>query len=107
MPESGLDEAIKIIRTLLKKRTGRSWSVRRENGSSYGWITIMAPPRRCTADFGYLNAEDQATLAAIFGECHHQGIMIHTGNGVRAKYACQAAGVELPAHVRVAQPDWD
>jgi hypothetical protein len=41
-------EAIKAIRTALKRRTGRTWSVTGGRGTAWGWITIEAPPKRRT-----------------------------------------------------------
>ncbi len=40
------DEAIKKIRTELKKKTGKSWSVTGGRGTGWGWIEVTAPPRR-------------------------------------------------------------
>jgi hypothetical protein len=42
------DDAIKAIRTALKKRTGRTWSVTGGKGTAWGWIEISSPPRRRT-----------------------------------------------------------
>ena len=40
------DEAVKRIRTALKKRTGKTWSVKRGRGTGYCWLKVAAPPRR-------------------------------------------------------------
>ena len=40
------NEAIKTIRTELKKKTGKSWSVTGGRGTGWGWIEVTAPPRR-------------------------------------------------------------
>jgi hypothetical protein len=42
------DETIKAIRTALKRRSGKTWSVTGGRGTAGGWINISAPPRRCT-----------------------------------------------------------
>ena len=34
------DEAIKAIRTALKRRTGKTWSVKGGRGTAWGWLTI-------------------------------------------------------------------
>lgn len=43
------DEAIKAIRSALKRRSGRAWSVTCDRGTAAGWIHITAPPKRRTA----------------------------------------------------------
>jgi hypothetical protein len=40
------DDAIKLIREALKKRSGKAWSVTGGRGTGWGWITIAAPPAR-------------------------------------------------------------
>jgi hypothetical protein len=40
------DDAISAIRTALRKRSGKAWSVKGGRGTSSGWITISSPPRR-------------------------------------------------------------
>lgn len=40
------DDAIKLIREALKRRSGKTWSVRGDRGTAWGWITIAAPPAR-------------------------------------------------------------
>ena len=43
------NEAISQIKTALKRRSGKPWSVTSGRGTAYGWITIDAPPARCKA----------------------------------------------------------
>ena len=43
------DDAIKLIREALKKRSGKTWSVTGGRGTGWGWITIMSPPARRVA----------------------------------------------------------
>jgi hypothetical protein len=43
------DDAIRIIRDALKKRSGKTWSVKGDRGTAWGWITITAPPKRRVA----------------------------------------------------------
>lgn len=43
------DDAIKLIREALKKRSGKAWSVTGGRGTAWGWITIQAPPARRVA----------------------------------------------------------
>ena len=40
------DEAIKRIRSALKRKTGKTWSVTGGRGTAWGWITVQAPPKR-------------------------------------------------------------
>ena len=40
------NEAVKRIRTALKRRTGTSWSVTRGKGTGYCWLKVAAPPSR-------------------------------------------------------------
>lgn len=68
------DEAIQRLRAALKRRTGRPWSVSAGRGTSWGWITVQAPPRRRWN--GHTSTEDCAELARVFGldrPSHHQG----------------------------------
>jgi hypothetical protein len=37
---------IAAIRKALKARSGKSWSVRGDRGSAWGWIRISLPPKR-------------------------------------------------------------
>lgn len=45
------DDAIQQIKTALKKRSGKTWSVTGGRGTAWGWITVNAPPRRRTWQF--------------------------------------------------------
>ncbi len=42
------DATIRRIKTALKKRSGKTWSVTGGKGTAYGWISIDAPPARRT-----------------------------------------------------------
>jgi hypothetical protein len=93
------DATIKALRVALKAKTGRAWSVTGGRGTAWGWITITAPAARRTytrvlkegaeefrpESYEWVNTgepdrsmspEDSATLSAIFGDCHHQGIKV-------------------------------
>ena len=70
-------EACAELRALLRKATGRSWSVTHGRGTAYGWITVHAMPKDRVD--GYLSDRDARTLAALFGEdrpVHCQGLSI-------------------------------
>jgi hypothetical protein len=42
------DEAIARIKSALKLRSGKTWSVKGNRGTAWGWIDIDAPPKRRT-----------------------------------------------------------
>lgn len=64
------DEAIERIRAALKRRAGRSWSVRGGRGTAWSWIEVSAPPARRN-EFGGISAEDANELSRIFGIGRH------------------------------------
>ena len=88
------DDTIREIRAALKRRSGKAWSVNGGRGTSYGWLTIAAPPARRT-DFGYLSDADQRELADLLGVAvHHQGVMVPSGNDYYREYIDRANGRE-------------
>jgi hypothetical protein len=102
------DEAIKLIRQSLKQRSGKTWSVRGDRGTAWGWITITAPPKR-QVEYGYMSDEDRAELAALLGyerveEVHHQGVSIPAGSDYRQEFIDRALGRNVTA---VGSPYWD
>jgi len=119
--ETDRNPAIQRIRTALRLRTGRAWSVRGGSGTAYGWITIDAPPSRqvcgqqthdqpCGADCahyrGYMSADDQAMLALALGldRIHLQGVSIPAGHDYRREYIDRAEGRAPSA---IGTPYWD
>lgn len=62
-----------LIKASLKARTGRSWSVKIDSGSAYGWLTIASMPK----DFNEwsMKDEDRKELATALGldYVHNQG----------------------------------
>ena len=93
-PESwGRDDAIKAIRTALRKRSGKAWSVTGGRGTAYGWITISAPPAR-RGEYGSMTEEDSTELAALLGldRVHHQGQDVPASDAYRAEYVARAQG---------------
>jgi hypothetical protein len=127
------DEAIKRIRQALKQKTGKSWSVTGGRGTSWGWITVQAPPRRRVSvrsipgkeneDLYYDRVEEYKAegenhytsraeckeLARAFGvdNVHNQGLGI--GPDRREAYVAAVEGVEPeeeeapPAKIKVAR----
>ena len=99
------DEMISDLRSNLRTRTGRSWSVRGGKGSAWGWVTISAPPARCDR-YGHMTDEDRATLAAALGlpTVPSQGEQIPASDDYRNEYRARAAG-QTPTVVGA--PYWD
>ena len=60
------DQTIVAIRTALKKRSGKQWSVKGGRGTASGWITISAPPKR----LGCQVPHDDDYATRICNACH-------------------------------------
>ena len=95
------DEAIKLIRQSLKRRSGKAWSVKGDRGTAWGWITITAPPRR-QVEFGYMSEDDRAELTQLLGydrpeEVHHQGVSIPASSDYRQEFIDRALGRNVTA----------
>lgn len=124
------DDTIREIRAALKRRSGKTWSVTGGRGTSYGWITITAPPARRTwrnrliagmagdlpADFERVDTgitgrgmsdADRAELAELLGLEPHEtrdGVTIPAGTDYRREYLDRADGREPSVYGR---PYWD
>jgi hypothetical protein len=112
------DETIKRIRTALKARTGRTWSVRGGRGTAWGWITVSAPPARlvcryacgptCSHDRYTLSADDEALLALalgfVEGRSTYQGVSIAASSDYYREYIDRAEG---RAPSVIGTPYWD
>lgn len=105
MPTTDRNEAIAAIRSALRRRTGRAWSVTGGRGTSWGWIRIQAPPAR-RVGYGYLSDDDRAALAAALGldSVHQQGVSIPAAHDYRVEYVDRANG-RPPS--RIGEPYWD
>lgn len=100
------DEAIKRIRTALRNRTGKAWSVTGGRGTAWGWITILSPPRRRDEN-GCMSEEDRGLLGEALGldsPVHCQGVSIPASGAYRQEYADRAEGRTPTA---VGTPYWD
>lgn len=64
--ESTAADACSVLRTLLLRRTGLAWSVRRGRGKRAEEITVKAPRKRYRS--GAMTFADAALLAAVTGE---------------------------------------
>ena len=100
------DEAISRIKTALKKRTGRVWSVTAGRGTAWGWVRISAPPKRL--ENGSLSDLDRAALARAMGfdlsEVHRSGISIPASS---AYYRAHVERAETGSTELNPQPYWD
>lgn len=102
------DAAIKRIRSALKRRSGRDWSVRGDRGTAWGWIHITAPPRRRTSEWDggpctdpdsryYMTLEDRQILGGLLNlgkPAHPQGVSIAASSDYRWEYVDRAEGRE-------------
>lgn len=118
-------EAIATIKAALKKRSGKVWSVTGGKGTAWGWLTISAPPARCTWKYrllpghlntchedweayddgkpgGYISPAERKELADLLGldrPIHDQGQLVSSMNW--ENYIDRANG-----HMPV-QPDYE
>lgn len=85
---------IKSLRSVLKARTGRTWSVTGGQGTAWGWITIQAPPAR-QEDGYYTSDEDREILALALGvdNVHRQGVSVPASPDHRREILEQAHGL--------------
>jgi hypothetical protein len=99
------DDTIRLIRTELRRRSGKAWSVKGGRGSVWGWIYVTAPPARLD-EFGSMVEADRIELAELLGldTAHHQGVNIPASHDYRAEYIDRAKG-NTPKII--AQPYWD
>jgi hypothetical protein len=120
-PAPDRDEAIARIRTALKSRSGRAWSVKGGRGTAWGWIKISAPPARlvcgrpgigkacgpdCTHGRYYMADDDMTVLALLLGKdaIHFQGESIPASSDYRREYVDRAEG---RAPSVIGRPYWD
>jgi hypothetical protein len=92
------NDAIKRIRTALKKRTGRAWSVKGGRGTGWGWIKISAPPRRI---FNWSMTEEDARILAEALGLDPRGshcFSIPSGGDYYTEYVDRAEGREPRTH---------
>lgn len=112
------NETMAEIKTVLRRRSGKVWSVTGGRGTAWGWITIDAPPARRTAhsvkregaitdrpeDYedrdtgepgGYMTSADRAELGRLLGlsgPVHFQGESIPSGIDYYSEYVDRANG---------------
>lgn len=125
------DEAIKAIRSALKRRSGKAWSVTGGRGTAWGWITIDAPKRRKTGKrvdsgekddrgytiytlldtgepqaYGLMTPADKEELRQLLSleTMHDDGVSIPAGSDYRVEYIARAEG-RSPSNY--GKPYWD
>jgi len=71
------DEAVKTIRAALRRRSGKSWSVRGGRGTAWGHIYISSPPARMIDGF-FMGPDEIAELSELLGEevCSSTGVIV-------------------------------
>lgn len=117
--DTSVDATIARIRVALRRRSGKAWSVKRDRGTAYGWITINAPPARCTwnwegtgpqdprYDVGCPSLADRQELARLLGlpgAVHSQGVSIPAASDYRQEFIDRAEGRTPTTY---GQPYWD
>lgn len=102
------NETIKAIKANLQRRSNKTWSVTGGRGTSYGWLTISAPPKRLD-QYGYMSLEDRAELSDLLGKTtcglvHQQGESIPNANDYYQEYLDRSAGITPTCY---GKPYWD
>jgi hypothetical protein len=97
---------IKAIRTALKTRSGKTWSVRGGTGTAWGWITISSPPARSADQWGTMTDDEAKELATLLGlsRVHHQGVSIAASTSHYREYIDRAEGRQPSV---TGSPYWD
>ena len=122
------DETISQIKTALKRRSGKPWSVTGGRGTAWGWITIDAPPARRkgkhrlkegmpdlpenweeyldTEAGGHITPTERMELLNLLSldAVHNQGIMIPASYHYWQEYVDRANG-RTPSVI--GEPYWD
>lgn len=99
------NDTIKEIRRALKARSGKTWSVTGGRGTSWGWITITAPPKRRDR-YDSMTPEDAAELTALLGLdfTSRQSVLVPASTDFRREYVQRACGLPV---TQPATPYWD
>ena len=98
-------EYTKLLRKMLKRRTGRTWSVKVGSGTGYCWLTINAPPARIV-DWK-MSPDDESLLASVLGEDSiGQYYQIPPTSGYRAWNMARIAGINTEG-IKLQEHGWD
>jgi hypothetical protein len=108
MRSADRERTVKLIRTALRLRSGKAWSVSIGRGTARGWITITAPPARHWN--GHMSLDDRAELGRLlYGESgepvHAQGESVPASSEYRRVYIQRA--LYGTANGFTASPYWD
>lgn len=96
--------AVRDIRKALRERSGKTWSVKRGTGTSYGWISISSPPAR-RDQFGSMTDVDAAELHELLGlDNDGHAISVPSSSAYRREYIDRAEGREPSIN---GTPYWD
>lgn len=97
-------EAIAAIKSSLRARSHKVWSVKGGTGTAWGWIYITAPKARLR-DGGMTDADaaELGELLALGQPAHLQGVYVAASQAHRREYMARAAGEPFA----VATPYWD
>lgn len=95
---------IKRIKSALKRRSGKSWSVTGGRGTAWGWIEINVLPRDRTC--GHEGSPLHRELATLLGldSIHFQGRNVAASSDYRREYVMRAEGL---TPFKIAEPYWD
>ncbi len=98
------DAVIARIRTALKARSGKQWSVTGGSGTACGWITITTPPR--LRQNGDMTEAQRAELGALLGlgYVHQQGYKVASSHDYYREAIDRAEG-RTPTVI--GEPYWD
>lgn len=123
------DATIARIRTALRRRSGKAWSVTGGRGTAWGWIRVDAPPVRRTWFYylpdgqidqpgnylehdtgnptGHMGPDERAELGSLLGldgPVHHQGHRIPASSDYYTEAVDRAEG-RVPSVI--GQPYWE
>jgi hypothetical protein len=100
------DDVVAAIRSALKDRSGKSWSITGGRGTAYGWLKIASPKARAADKWGSMTAEECAELAALLGlgRVNAGGESVPAGHDYYRQYLDLAERGETAIHAR---PYWD
>jgi len=101
----GRNAVIRRIRNALRARSGKPWSVKGGRGTTWGWITISSPPKRCEGH-DYMPPQERDELARLLGlgRVHQQGQDVPNSNDYYVEFIDRAEG---RAPRIVGEPYWD
>lgn len=101
------DEAIKAIRTNLKRRSKTRWSVRGDSkGTAWAWIRINVAPGLLRPESSCMYPGYQRELATLLGlqSVSPQGVHIPGAEDFYQEYVDRSAGLEPSV---IGRPYWD